>query len=215
MSLLIPKLDDKTFEELVKEARALIPRYTPEWTDHNVHDTGITFIELFAWLAEMQIYQLNRLTDANYLKFLKMVGIYPFSAQPARVDITLQNVTEEKIIEAGTQIILEVGTERIVFEIEEDFTLIPVHLKSVKSRYDSQIIDNTQANEKDDIYFYAFGERAPEGAELLLGFDKPLPDGEIHITFDLFEKDLPAAGTHGDEKAQVSTSVNLALEYLN
>lgn len=213
MGLPIPNLDDKTFEELVKEARALIPRYTPGWTDHNVHDPGITFIELFAWLAEMQIYQLNRLTYANYLKFLKMVGIYPFSAQPARVDITLQNVTEEKIIEAGTQIITEVGTERIVFETEEDFTLIPVSLKSVKTKYDLQIIDNTQANEKDDIYFYAFGERAPEGAELLLGFDKPLPDGEIHITFDIFQGDLPLAGSHGDEQLTVVPSITLIWEY--
>jgi hypothetical protein len=46
MSLPIPDLDDKTFEELVEEAKKLIPLYAPEWTDHNLHDPGITFIEL-------------------------------------------------------------------------------------------------------------------------------------------------------------------------
>jgi hypothetical protein len=49
--------------DLVQEARALIPRRAPAWTDHNVHDPGITFIELFAWLVEMQLYQLNRVGE--------------------------------------------------------------------------------------------------------------------------------------------------------
>ena len=75
MPLPIENLDDKTFEELVKEAVARIPIYAPEWTDHNIHDPGITFIELFAWLAEMQIYRLNMISDESYWKFLTLVGI--------------------------------------------------------------------------------------------------------------------------------------------
>jgi hypothetical protein len=60
MPLEIPNLDNRRWADLVEEARALIPRVAPRWTDHNVHDPGMTFIELFAWLAEMQLYQLNR-----------------------------------------------------------------------------------------------------------------------------------------------------------
>ena len=284
MGLPVPELDDKTFDELVNEARARIARYAREWTDHNVHDPGITFIELFAWLAEMQIYQLNRVTDENYRKFLKLVGLYPFDAQPAKVDITFENVTGEKTIEVGTQVITEVGGERIVFETEEDFTLIPVVLKKVITAYDSQTIDNTSANEKGDVYFAAFGEKAPVGATLKLGFEylfslKPeyrrylkegavsnelskafednqqpltsnarltqrdekkwtITDGmkeyriedsgtklniygpllekkELHITFALFEEDLPSPGSHGDEPAQVYPSASVVWEYWN
>jgi hypothetical protein len=63
-------LDDKKFDDIVNEARILLARYGKEWTDYNISDPGITFIELFAWLAEMQIYQLNRVTDENYRKFV-------------------------------------------------------------------------------------------------------------------------------------------------
>jgi hypothetical protein len=56
MPLPVPNLDDRTFDRLVDEARRRIPVYAPEWTDHNVHDPGITFLELFAWLTEMQLY---------------------------------------------------------------------------------------------------------------------------------------------------------------
>ena len=75
MTLPSENLDDKTFEELVKEAVSRIPVYAPEWTDYNVHDPGITFIELFAWLVEMQIYRLNRVTGESYRKFLTLVRI--------------------------------------------------------------------------------------------------------------------------------------------
>jgi predicted phage baseplate assembly protein len=111
MGLPIPNLDDKSFDEIVQEARSLIARFAPEWTDHNVHDPGITFIELFAWLAEMQIYQLNRVTDTNYEKFLKLVGLSVIFAQPAHADITFGNVAAEMIVEAGTQVITEVAGE--------------------------------------------------------------------------------------------------------
>jgi hypothetical protein len=217
MGLAVPDLDDKTFDELVNEARALIARYAPEWTDHNVHDPGITFIELFAWLAELQIYQLNRVTDENYRKFLELVGLYPFPAQPARVDITFENVTDEKpTIEAGTQVITEVGGERIVFETEEGFTLIPVSLESVKTTYDSKTIDNTPANEKEGVYFAAFGEKALVGAELLLGFNDKFPPGkEIHISFVLFEEDLSSPGSHGGAREQVSPSAHVVWDYLS
>jgi hypothetical protein len=76
MTLPKENLDDKKFEELVKEAVSRIPVYAPEWTDHNLHDPGITFIELFAWLAEMQIYRLNMISDKSYRKFLTLVGIH-------------------------------------------------------------------------------------------------------------------------------------------
>ncbi|HEX3035149.1 MAG TPA: putative baseplate assembly protein, partial [Thermodesulfobacteriota bacterium] len=118
-------------------------------------------------------------------------------------------------VQTGVRVITEAGGERLVFETEEDFTLIPVSLKSVKTVYNSQAVDNTQANEKDDIYFAPFGEKALQGAELRLGFDKPLPEKEIHISFVLFEEDLTPVGSHGEEKPQVSPSPTLVWEYFS
>lgn len=216
----VANLDDKTFDELVQEARSLIALYTKEWTDHNVHDPGITFMELFAWLAEMQIYQLNQVTENNYKKFLKLVGLYPAGVQPARVDITFKNnnITEVKTVPAGSQILTKVGLENIIFTTEEAFTLIPSNIKAIKTIFNSKTIDNTEANEKDSIFFYPFGDNAPLGAELHIEFEKPFPFKEFHITFDLFENDLIednrcSIGSHGDEPAQPSPSVELVWEH--
>ena len=190
MGLPIPDLDDKNFDDMVEEARILIPRYAPEWTDHNVHDPGITFIELFAWLAEMQIYQMNRVTDNNCKKFLKLVGCYPSTARPSGVEITFENVTDNKIVKAGTLIPAKVDGDEMVFETEEEFTLIPVRLKSIVTSYDSKTVDNTLANETDEIYFAAFGEKGAREAEFRLEFDSSLPSKAFQITFQLFKKSL-------------------------
>lgn len=82
------KLDDKSFAELVEEARKLIPRYAPEWTDHNIHDPGMTLIELFAWLTEMQHFYMDQMTEKNYLPFFELLGEKPASVIPAKVGIS-------------------------------------------------------------------------------------------------------------------------------
>ncbi len=220
MGLEIPNLDDKTFDQLVEDARLLIPRFVPEWTDHNFSDPGITFIDLFAWLTEMQIYQLNRITDENYQKFLKMVGGQKWDAQPAGIDFTFDNVTDFKQVKAGTQLITDVDTEKIVFEISQDYTLLPISIKSVKTNDNSLTIDNSDANKEDDIFYHAFGEKASKDSELHLGLDfykdkEILPGHEVQITFILYEKDLQDVGNHVNEPEQVIPSVELEWKFYN
>ncbi len=74
MPIELPNLDDRTYEDLVQEALSLIPSYAPDWTNYNPSDPGITLIELFAYLSEMLIYRLNRVTDDNQYTFLKLLN---------------------------------------------------------------------------------------------------------------------------------------------
>ncbi|MFN7282480.1 MAG: baseplate J/gp47 family protein [Dolichospermum sp.] len=73
MNLPLPNLDDHSYDDLVQEAIALIPLEYPEWTDHNPTDTGIILIELFAWLTEMILYQINQIPDQNYASFVSLL----------------------------------------------------------------------------------------------------------------------------------------------
>lgn len=75
MPLPIPNLDDRSFDDLMKEAISLIPVYNKEWTNYNPSDPGITLLELFAWLSDMVIYRVNQVPEENYKKFLKLIGI--------------------------------------------------------------------------------------------------------------------------------------------
>ena len=74
MPLQLPNLDDRTYAALVEEARSLIPSDYAVWTDYNPTDPGIVLIELLAWLTEMVIYRLNRVPEANYRTFLRLLN---------------------------------------------------------------------------------------------------------------------------------------------
>ncbi|NEP00795.1 MAG: hypothetical protein F6K58_19440 [Symploca sp. SIO2E9] len=74
MPLPLPNLDDRTYADLLEEARALIPKEYPDWTDHNPTDPGIILIEMLAWLTEMVIYRTNQIPDENKKMFLKLLN---------------------------------------------------------------------------------------------------------------------------------------------
>ena len=73
MPINLPNLDDRRFADLMEEALRLIPAHAPEWTNHNPSDPGITLVELFAYVTEMLIYRLNRVTPEHTLAFLKLI----------------------------------------------------------------------------------------------------------------------------------------------
>ncbi|MBI9044422.1 MAG: hypothetical protein JEZ06_08050 [Anaerolineaceae bacterium] len=74
MPIALPNLDDLTYESLREESLKLIPGLCPEWTDHNLTDPGIILIELFSWLTEMLLYQVDQVPDENYKVFLKLIN---------------------------------------------------------------------------------------------------------------------------------------------
>ncbi len=127
MSLPIPNLDDRNFEDLMKEARSLIPIYNKEWTNYNPSDTGITLIELFAWLSEMVIYRVNRVPEENYRKFLKLIGIELEATGTGTLTSKDKIVTGEgtvftKELKKGDSITVD-GQTRFVTAVDSDISL--------------------------------------------------------------------------------------------
>lgn len=129
MALPAPDLDDRRFQDLVDEAKRLIPRYCPEWTNHNLSDPGVALIELFAWMSEMVLYRLNQVPDRFYTKFLELVGIELFPPSVARAEITfwLSSITDAPVVvPAGTEVSTTDqgdGLGDVVFTTEEQLVI--------------------------------------------------------------------------------------------
>ncbi len=107
-----PELDDRRFQDIVDEAKRLIPQYCPEWTNHNVSDPGVALIELFAWMSEMVLFRYNQVPERLYVHFLNLVGIDPFPPSVARADLTfwLTSVTGSPVVvPAGTEVTTAAG----------------------------------------------------------------------------------------------------------
>src|SRR3954468_18656530 len=83
MPIVPPRLDDRSFPDLVEELLARIPAHTPEWTNARVGDPGRTMIELFAWLADTILYRANLIPERQRLAFLRLLGMPLQAAVPA------------------------------------------------------------------------------------------------------------------------------------
>jgi len=55
----VPLIDEGSFEWLPGELLRRIPVDAPEWTDFNESDPGVTLVELFAFLADTVLWQLD------------------------------------------------------------------------------------------------------------------------------------------------------------
>ena len=141
MTLPAPNLDDRTFQELVDEAKRMVQRRWPEWTgwtDHNVSDPGVTLIETFAYMVEQLIFRLNRVPDKNYVKFLEMIGIELRPPHAATADVTFW-LTAPQARVVALPVGSEVATERsdisdaIVFRTSEPLDIVPCHRAAAAS----------------------------------------------------------------------------------
>lgn len=74
MPIQLPDLDNKTFDDLMKEMITSIPKYTKEWTNFNPSDPGITILELLSWICEALIYRTNIVPEESYINFLRLVA---------------------------------------------------------------------------------------------------------------------------------------------
>ena len=84
-----PILDDRSYQQLRDELVRRIPVYTPEWTDHNASDPGITLIELFSFLGENLLFRFNQIPEATKLAFLRLLQVPLRPAAAARALITM------------------------------------------------------------------------------------------------------------------------------
>ena len=137
---MIPKnnLDDRTFDDIVAEAIRLIPRYCPEWTNHNSSDPGITLVELFAWMTEMVLYRLNQVPEKIYLSLLELMGLSLIPPQSARAVVRFFPVEGYKKsiqVKGGTQIAAVAGSDdTFMFETEREVSINNAKLEACVNR---------------------------------------------------------------------------------
>jgi len=182
MPLPPPHLDDRSFQDIVDETKRLIPRFTPEWTNHNVSDPGVALIELFAWMSEMVLFRVNQVPERLYVHFLNLVGVEPFPASTARTDLTfwLSAATDKPVVvPAGTQVATAAGgaQEPVVFATVGERVIIPptlvaAHTAAAHTGEAVEALGDLRYPGQAVVVFPS-SPLAP-GDSLLLGFEEPL-----------------------------------------
>lgn len=137
MALPAPDLDRRKFQDLMDEAKERIPRYAPEWTNFNPSDPGMALVQLYAWLSETILYDLNRVPELNYVSFLNLLGIRPRPAQPALAEVTfaledLAKPTDPLVVTVPMGTALSVDDpaleEALTFETDRSLVALNAHV---------------------------------------------------------------------------------------
>ncbi|NLD91186.1 MAG: putative baseplate assembly protein [Fibrobacter sp.] len=101
MALPSINLDDRDFNDLVAEAKMLVQKSCPQWSDLSPGDPGLMLLELFAHLTDIMIYRINRLPQKAFVEFLRLLGV---QIQPPSAATTKLTFTLEKVISTDTEI---------------------------------------------------------------------------------------------------------------
>lgn len=182
-----PVIDDRSYDTLVDEARARIPRYTPEWTNLNDSDPGMTLVQLFAWLSEIQLFRLSKVPQLHYLKFLEMIGVELEPAKAATTLLTFPLLSSfsksSTIIPARTQISSQQPDEqgRIIFETDKAFIAIRAQLVRLLADDGTNLRELTNDNLDPLTHYQPFGPAAITDNAFMLGFNEALPATTLHF----------------------------------
>lgn len=125
MPITLPNIDDRRFEDLLSETLARIPVHTPEWTNFNRSDPGVTLIELHAYLVETLLYRCNLIPARNRNKFLQLLQIPLNPAEAARGIIQFANKsgTNETLTVVHAS---RVSAGSVPFNTEQGLEVLPV-----------------------------------------------------------------------------------------
>jgi predicted phage baseplate assembly protein len=186
MTLPVPNLDDRRFQDIVDEAKLMIPRLIPEWTNHNISDPGVALIELYAWMTELTLYRLNQVPDRLYTQFLNLMGVSPFPARAAVADLTfwLSAVPDDPVVvPAGTEVATADGASAVVFATLEDLRIDqPVLTAALTGHGEDGLRDvrDELAYDRDSVTVFPSEPLRPEDA-FYLGFDRTLAGQAVEL----------------------------------
>jgi predicted phage baseplate assembly protein len=218
----IPVIDNRQYDDIVAEARTRIERYTPEWTDVNDNEPGMTLVQIFAWMTELLIYRLGQVPELNYLKFLELIGIELNPAAPATAEITFPVVPTISapyvIVPLHTQVSGQSsdGTTPVVFETERALYALTAALTAVLV-FDGYVFsDATIANQTLQPGFQPFGPTPQPGSAFMLGFQFAGPFPQVEVNLSVWTSSAQpsvAMSNCGLPDTQVFPSAQLAWEY--
>jgi hypothetical protein len=191
MASIPPKIDKRTYEEIVRQTEDLVVKFT-EWRpdDQRPNDAGRALIRIFGRMAKLVSDRINQVPDKNFLAFLDLIGGQLNPPEPARVLLTFslaESSPADALVPAYTQVSApppEGASTEIVFETSQELTVTTAQLQAV-------FVHEPQQDRYSDLTLAATGQQ--DAAFLVFTGDRPIPHS-LYITCpEIF--DLPNLST--------------------
>lgn len=181
MPIPLPRLDDRRFDDLVRDGIAHARETCPTWTDFTAGDPGVTLVEVFAFLTDALIYRLNRVPPKLQLKLLNLVGVDLQPPSAASVDLQFRRAQGG---DAGQAFTVPAGTTVATGDGSAEFVLpaavtVPANSAQAKGRaLHCQSIEAEKLGESSGIAGQSFTVQKPpviapslDGLDFMLGVE--------------------------------------------
>lgn len=181
MPIPLPRLDDRRFDDLVRDGLAHARENCPEWTDFTAGDPGVTLVEVFAFLTDALLYRLNRLPPKLQLALLNLVGVNLQAPSAASVDLLIRRVSPSDpqqpiTVPAGT--VVATGDGLVEFLLPAAVTLPAGSNETTVRALQCQLVDGERLGEGSGIPGQAFTIARPpviapslDGLDFMLGIE--------------------------------------------
>ena len=127
MPIAPPVIDDRRFGQLVDETLARARVHTPEWTNFNQSDPGVTLVQLFSFLAENILYRANLTPERNRTKFLQLLRVPLAPPTAAQGIVSIGNPRGDKVVTLAGD--LEVRAGSVPFRTQFAIDVMPVEAR--------------------------------------------------------------------------------------
>lgn len=184
MTSLPPKIDQRTYEQIVQETEAFVQEFTSSleqgWKAPPLGqmDVGRALIRIFGRMVTKISDRLNQVPEKNFLAFLDLIGGQLQPPQPAKVPLTFYLAEASPVgafVPAYTQISappLEENDEEIIFETEQELIVTTAQLKAV-------FVREPKPDKYSDYTLFATGKE--DQSFLVFSGDRPIQHS-LYIT---------------------------------
>lgn len=179
-----------SYRQLVREALERVPSHTPEWTNLNDADPGVTIVQLFAFLTETLSYRADLVPVRNRSKFLQLLDVPLRPAQPARGLVAFVN-RRGPLAATALSRDTEVTAGRVPFRTLNALTVLPIESRL----YRKARLDAARTNEVKKLYERLYGDLTATGVSLDFYETRPFEPPTTGVT--LPHVDLGADTTDG------------------
>lgn len=180
MTSLPPKIDQRTYEEIVHQTENLVEQFS-EWkpAPEGKIDALRALIRIFGKMVKVVSDRLNQVPEKNFLAFLDLIGGELKPPEPAKVPLTFylaQGSPTDGLVPAHTQVSAppaDGSDEEIVFETDRELVVTRTELKAVFLR-------EPKEDKYSDFTLSATGQK--DAPFLAFTGDIPIPH-YLYITF--------------------------------
>lgn len=176
---------EKTYEDLMQEARTQIPLYSKEWTNFNPSDPAVTMLENISAYTILQQAYMTDITDGAKEQIFSLLGYRRKQGKNARVMLEALNVFSPVKIPSGQRFM--VG--ELSYETNKEFNIYGNKILGIYGRMNNSIKDYSALLDKDmPLEIPIFTDEPGEGMELyiLINSDEEISE-EINFYINVSE----------------------------